>query len=47
MDSHLAGAAGRANTTLAKLLPGVSLHVHAASEWGTDAGALQRCHDDI
>ena len=47
MDSHLAGAAGRANATLAKLLPGVSLQVHAASEWGNDAGALQRCHDDI
>ena len=47
MDSHLAGAAARANQTLGKQLPGVSLVVHAASEWGGDAAALARCHADI
>ena len=47
MDSHLAAAAARAQHTLARTLPGLSLGVHAASEWSTDSGALQRCRDDI
>ncbi len=47
MDSHLASAAQRANRTLARTMPGVSLSVHAASEWGDDAAALSRCIDAI
>lgn len=47
MDSHLAGAAERAHRTLARQLPGLSLSVHAASEWGNDANALARCQADI
>ena len=47
MDSHLASAAARANRTLASSLPGVSLSVHAAAEWGDDAAALARCNADI
>jgi magnesium chelatase subunit H len=47
MDSHLASAAGRAQQSLARLLPGVRLDVHAAAEWGSDAEALARCRDDI
>ena len=47
MDSHLASAAERAHRTLARQLPGVSLSVHAASEWSDDGVALQRCTDDI
>ncbi|MGI9218175.1 MAG: magnesium chelatase subunit H [Hydrogenophaga sp.] len=47
MDSHLASAAERANRQLAKAVPGLSLVVHAASEWRDDAAALHRCTDDI
>ena len=47
MDSHLASAAGRANRTLRKTMPGLTLTVHAAAEWGDDAAALARCHEDI
>ncbi|KNZ32873.1 MAG: magnesium chelatase [Methylibium sp. NZG] len=47
MDSHLASAAARANRTLARALPGVSLSVHAAAEWGDDTKALERCKADI
>jgi len=47
MDSHLAGAAERANRTLAKTMPGLELVVHAAAEFGDDKAALDRCHADI
>ncbi len=47
MDSHLAGAAARAQRRLGELLPGVTLAVHAAAEWGDDAAALERCRADI
>jgi magnesium chelatase subunit H len=47
MDSHLASAAERANRSLARMLPGVTLAVHAAAEWGGDASALPRCQADI
>ena len=47
MDSHLASAAERAHRSLARAVPGLSLVVHAASEWRDDAAALQRCIDDI
>jgi len=47
MDNHLASAAARAQVLLNKRLPGVSLSVHAASEWAEDASALSRCRHDI
>ena len=47
MDNHLASAAQRAHRLLQKKLPGVSLAVHAASEWADDASALERCRADI
>jgi magnesium chelatase subunit H len=47
MDSHLASAAERAQRTLARQLPGLTLAVHAASEWGDDPAALARCTADI
>ncbi len=47
MDSHIAGAAERAALALARDLPGTTLAVHAASEWGDDAEALARCKADI
>jgi magnesium chelatase subunit H len=47
MDSHLASAAERANRELARELPGLTLTVHAAGEWGADGAALERCRADI
>lgn len=47
MDSHLAGAVERANHVLTRRLPGLSLRMHAAAEWGTDPDALGRCLADI
>ena len=47
MDSHLAGAAARAGKALARALPGTTLAVHAACEWGDDARALDRAKADI
>jgi magnesium chelatase subunit H len=47
MDSHLASATERANSALAKSLPGLKLSVHAAAEWGDDPAALERCKSDI
>ncbi|MDP2412175.1 MAG: magnesium chelatase subunit H [Pseudolabrys sp.] len=47
MDSHLAGAAARAEETLRKELPGLELKVHGADKWGTDDVALARCKADI
>jgi len=47
LDSHVAGAAARAEKRLVRELPGLVFSVHAASEWGEDGAALQRCKDDI
>ena len=52
MDSHLSSATLRASQRLAKELPGLTLEIHAADEWGSDPAALQRCcnaiaHGDI
>ena len=43
MDSHLSGAAARAQKLLKRDFPGLELSVHAADEWGTDDAALVRC----
>jgi magnesium chelatase subunit H len=47
MDSHLSSATARAARRMAAHVPGLSLAVHAADEWGGDPMALQRCRDDI
>jgi magnesium chelatase subunit H len=39
LDNHLKGAVGRAEEALAK--EGIDLSLHAASEWGSDAGELE------
>ena len=43
MDSHLASACARAERLLRADLPGVSLEIHAAAEWGNNPAALERC----
>jgi len=47
MDSHLSGAAERAEVALRQEIPGLRLAVHAADEWGCDGPALDRCKADI
>ena len=47
MDTHLSSAAERAMATLRRDLPGLTLRVHAASEWSTRPEALARCQADI
>ncbi|HET7773609.1 MAG TPA: magnesium chelatase subunit H [Burkholderiaceae bacterium] len=47
MDSHLVSAVQRARSQLARRLPGLTLTIHAASEWGDSPDQLQACVDDI
>ncbi len=47
LDSHLTSAVQRARHTLRREMPGLSLELHAAAEWGEDPAALQRCREDI
>ncbi|MBS0530869.1 MAG: magnesium chelatase subunit H, partial [Proteobacteria bacterium] len=47
MDSHLSGAAARAQKLLKRDFPGLELSVHAADEWGSDDAALARCKAEI
>ncbi|MGA2993992.1 magnesium chelatase subunit H [Bradyrhizobium sp.] len=47
MDSHLSGAAARAQKLLKREFPGLELSVHTADEWGTDDAALARCKASI
>ena len=47
MDTHLASATARARATLARELPGLTVVLHAASEFAGDPAALARCKADI
>ncbi len=47
LDAHLGSAAERAGRILANEVPGLTLTLHAASEWGSDESALERCRQDI
>ncbi len=47
MDTHFAGALERATIELKGEMPGLTLTLHAASEWAADARRLQRCRVDI
>jgi magnesium chelatase subunit H len=47
MDGHLSSAAERARRTLVATMPGLSLNIHAAAEWGDDPVAIERCRADI
>src|SRR5262245_17999324 len=47
MDSHLASADSRAMALLRSELPGLTLAIYAADEWGCDPAALERCREDI
>ena len=47
MDSHLSGAAARAERELRRDVPGLRLVVHAADQWAADPDRLSACHEDI
>ena len=47
MDTHLATATARARSRLMKQMPGLSMSMHAASEWATEKQALNACLSDI
>ena len=47
LDSHLSSAAARAQQALRSEIPGLTISVHAAAEWGEDAAALEHCKADI
>ena len=47
MDTHFAGALERARAELKRDMPGLTLTLHAASEWAADPRRLQRCRADI
>jgi magnesium chelatase subunit H len=47
MDNHLSSATDRARAILAKQVPGLTLSMHTAADWGADPQALERCHADI
>jgi magnesium chelatase subunit H len=43
MDSHLSTATMRARERLAREMPGLTLEIHAADEWGSNPQALDHC----
>jgi magnesium chelatase subunit H len=47
MDTHLASATERARQVLASELPGLSISLHAASEYAGSDSALARCRADL
>mgnify|MGYP001809738196 CR=1 FL=1 len=47
MDTHLSSATDRARKQLMRELPGLSLVLHAATEFCSDDESLARCKDDI
>lgn len=47
LDAHFARALERAEAILRRDLPGLSLTMHAASDWRADPDSLARCREDI
>jgi magnesium chelatase subunit H len=47
LDNHAAGAFARARMALRQEMPGLELSLHAATEFGNDEAALERCRQDI
>ncbi len=47
LDNHLASTVERAHRKLAKDYPGLSLSLHAASEWETNPDSLDDCRAEI
>ena len=47
MDTHLASSVNRACHTLGREFPGLSLSLHAASEYAGNEALIARCKKDI
>jgi len=47
LDSHMASASDQAARDLAEALPGLSLSLHAATDWNRSPEAFERCREDI
>ena len=47
MDSHMSSALLAAEAQVRREVPGLSLALHTADDWGSDAEALAACRDDI
>jgi magnesium chelatase subunit H len=47
LDHHLAGTVARVRQTLAREYPGMTLSLHAVSDWSTKPEALAECKDAI
>ncbi|MBS0393395.1 MAG: magnesium chelatase subunit H [Proteobacteria bacterium] len=47
MDAHLASATQRAAAALRRELPGLSLSMHVAADWGASPATLERCREAI
>ncbi|MDX2219660.1 MAG: magnesium chelatase subunit H [Burkholderiales bacterium] len=47
LDNHLASTVERARRTCQKDMPGLSLTLHAASDWADSPQSLERCRNDI
>ena len=47
LDNHITGAVARVNAQLARDVPGLTLSVHAASNWGANPDSLAACIEDI
>ena len=47
LDNHLSGAVERAARMLSREMPGISIKLHATSEWADNPQAVEACKDDI
>ena len=47
LDNHITGAVARVNAQLAREVPGLTLSVHAASNWGANPDALAACIEEL
>lgn len=47
LDNHLASVVRRAQDALAREIPGLTLTLHASTDWSEDRAALDRCLADI
>ena len=47
LDNHLSSATERASQKLKRELPGLSVSLHAAAEWGEGSEKLEQCREDI
>ena len=47
LDRHISAAAARAERALQRELPGLTLKIHAASDWSTQPQALEACKEDV